>query len=154
MKEILSKEEFFINGKQLVTKFTSFGVIVSHLRKKGYERVYGSTSEGLYVNKKKYKCAFLQGVEFTGYYDVEGNKIYEEDIIEYQHMKEPLLETYPYKGYYIRHSVRLEGYYWPETTDYYFKNQDDFSKVKKIKDVLNRKKRFWNNSEKITFKEL
>lgn len=152
--ERTSLREFFINGKQLVTKFTSFEVIVSHLRKKGYERVYESTSQGLYVNKKKYKCAFIQGVKFTGYYDAKGNKIYQEDTIEYQGMEEPLYGTYPFEGYYIRHSVRLEGFYWPKTTDYYFKNQDDFSKVKKIEDVLDREKRFWNNPEKITFKEL
>lgn len=149
-----SLREFFINGQKLVTKFTSFEVITSHLKKKGYERVCESTLQGIYVNKKNYKCVFLQGVEFTGYYDATGNKIYKEDIIEYQGKEERLYGTYPFEGYYIRHSVRLEGFYWPKTTDYYFKNQDDFSEVKKIKDVLDRDKRFWNKPEKITFKEL
>lgn len=146
--------EFFINGKQLVTNFVSYETIKEHLERKGYEMFYETSSYSLYVNREKYRCAILQSIEFTGYYDAKGNKIYQEDVIEYQGMEEPIFGTYPFEGYYIRHSVRIEGRYWPKTTDYYFKNQDDFSKVKKIEDVLNRKKRFWNNSEKITFKEL
>ncbi len=129
------------------------------LEKKGYSFFlgeYSSNSYITYVNKKKYQAACIQTATYTGYVDAKGNKLYLGDKIRYLDMEDTLNGTYPFEGYYIRHHYPpLPGHAWGKDIDYYFKSQEDFLKVEKIEDVLEKSPEFWDyTKQRIFLKEL
>ena len=124
--------------------------ILNDISKNGYIPIYSERFMNklpfhakVYLNLDTYKCLIYVYKIFTGMYDKEGNKIYEDDTIMTPYEFESgVYRKFDKDEYYIRQEYK-DSWGWK---DY---DIDNFKECIKIKDVNMMPKDIWNEPETI-----
>lgn len=145
-----SSVEYYIDGKLFKTcSYSKWDVteklIYARLRKKGYESFWVeslmnkvSFHAKCFYNLKLHKIIVLEYKVNTGHCDIDGNPIYQDDIIENDYFEATELNThYDNEHYYLRYGnkdfniepIALEGF-------------------RKVQDVLKIPKRYWKKPQR------
>ena len=156
------KIEFYFNGKLYKTcSYEKWDVTEDYIKaviyKGGYKEVYiNSTSYNtipsnsiVYINPSKYKMLLFSWKIFSGFFDKNGNKIYDGDkVITPFGFESYVHQHWGNDVYYVRKENLGGCWSWK---DY---DIDDFKRYEKIKDVNDTPKSNWNNIEKVTLKSI